>query len=451
MTGPLIDFGNSFWKSSLAADEFPGLQSEQVSFTGKSGIGFFSIFMIGNFVRVTSRRFDRDIASIHALEFKNGLASRPILYTPFSVNGILDGGTLIEVLLSEDPYSDEGLAAVGESYDKRKNFLSMLGYIAPALNVELVAEEKGKKYSISKPGDWININERKLVSRISNASTSKKKTRRKDQNKSMTLMTDGEIVYGRASIEYESWPSRVNGCIAIGGLRARAFSMIRGIIQGNDLTASRNDARFSAPPEVLSQWASEQAKMIAGQKLSGADQARAAGVVLMFGGDIGSLSIARLNGVWLDKKQLEQHIGNENVLRIYFGDIEYESDYDDVHPREFDEDFIDAPDIIFVPTELPGRTVFDDMDFLEKIGRKTRRGQLLEKLVSLSFESIWNEYDFVYEDHVIGSVKSVNIEREISVWFRELKKKNMDDIYLWIDCFKPKSSVSNPQPSDRLR
>ncbi|MBI4970064.1 MAG: ATP-binding protein [Rhodospirillales bacterium] len=58
LTGPLLDFGQSFWRSSLAKEEFPGLHAGGMSAIGQFGIGFFSIFMLGERVKVTSRRFD---------------------------------------------------------------------------------------------------------------------------------------------------------------------------------------------------------------------------------------------------------------------------------------------------------------------------------------------------------------------------------------------------------
>ena len=48
LTGPLIDFGNSFWKSHMAADEFPGLQMRGFSSVGRYGIGFFRCLCWGH-------------------------------------------------------------------------------------------------------------------------------------------------------------------------------------------------------------------------------------------------------------------------------------------------------------------------------------------------------------------------------------------------------------------
>ena len=41
LTGPLLDFGTSFWRSPLAMEEFPGLMAAGMNPIGRFGIGFF--------------------------------------------------------------------------------------------------------------------------------------------------------------------------------------------------------------------------------------------------------------------------------------------------------------------------------------------------------------------------------------------------------------------------
>ena len=79
LTTALLDFGFSFWKSSAARDEFPGIQSEVNRFRGRYGIGFFSVFMWSGEVAVTSRRFNEGNEGVRILEFHKGIESRPIL------------------------------------------------------------------------------------------------------------------------------------------------------------------------------------------------------------------------------------------------------------------------------------------------------------------------------------------------------------------------------------
>lgn len=78
LTGPLIDFGRSFWNSNLIRSEFPGLLSKNVRSVGKYGIGFFSVFLLGSNVRVTSKRFDDGLGGYRTLEFDH-LTRRPTL------------------------------------------------------------------------------------------------------------------------------------------------------------------------------------------------------------------------------------------------------------------------------------------------------------------------------------------------------------------------------------
>ena len=79
LTGALLDFGFSFWKSSEARREFPGLEQRKLAPRGRYGIGFFSVFMWADSVAVTSRRFSDGPSSTRVLEFRNGLGERPVL------------------------------------------------------------------------------------------------------------------------------------------------------------------------------------------------------------------------------------------------------------------------------------------------------------------------------------------------------------------------------------
>ena len=81
LTTALLDFGFSFWKSSAARQEFPGLQSKVDRLRGKYGIGFFSIFMWSSQIAVCSRRFNEGSEATKVLEFRQGLESRPLLRT----------------------------------------------------------------------------------------------------------------------------------------------------------------------------------------------------------------------------------------------------------------------------------------------------------------------------------------------------------------------------------
>jgi hypothetical protein len=79
LTGPLLDFGTSFWASSLVRSEFPGLSSSGFVPVGKFGIGFYSVFMASNNVTVSTKRWDDGLKDTHTLAFTGGLTLRPLL------------------------------------------------------------------------------------------------------------------------------------------------------------------------------------------------------------------------------------------------------------------------------------------------------------------------------------------------------------------------------------
>ena len=79
LTGPLLEFGKSFWASEEAQDEFPGLVSARLHQAGRYGIGFFSTLMIAQRIEVTSRRWDAGQNEARKLTFREGLRLRPLI------------------------------------------------------------------------------------------------------------------------------------------------------------------------------------------------------------------------------------------------------------------------------------------------------------------------------------------------------------------------------------
>jgi hypothetical protein len=108
LTGPLLDFGTSFWRSPLALEEFPGLMAAGMQAIGRFGIGFFSVFMLGSDVKVFSRRADRGKETGRLLEFNGGTSMRPILAPATPKQLPIDGGTRVEVKLKKDPTKSGG-------------------------------------------------------------------------------------------------------------------------------------------------------------------------------------------------------------------------------------------------------------------------------------------------------------------------------------------------------
>ena len=351
LTGPLLDFGASFWRSPMAMEEFPGLMASGMRAIGRFGIGFFAVFMLGPVVRVYSRRCDKGQETGRLLEFREGTSARPIL-SPAQTEGVpIDGGTRVEVLLKNDPLQPGGLLCAG-SYSNRTIPLSRLvGAVAPNLDVALVTIEEDTTHPVARPGDWLKMTDLELVTRLNPLFDRPETESRKADRALMQPIVDADgAVFGRAFIN----PSRYSypadgGWVTISGLRASRLHNVQGVLLGEAITAARDAAQPLATKEALAQWASEQARLISESVGDEERQARSAEVVLECGGNIGALKIVKWGSEWLSGDEFEERLRSSSELVINFnGEFDYDEDRDEVHPKEFREDFMQGDEIAVV-------------------------------------------------------------------------------------------------------
>ena len=342
LTGPLLDFGTSFWRSSLAMEEFPGLMAAGMHAIGHFGIGFFSVFMLGPVVRVYSRRYDKEKKAGWLLEFRDGTSARPILSPSFDDSVPIDGGTRVEVLLKDNPY-EAGLLLYVDSYSKRTITLdALVGAVAPNLDVEIATKTKEGPSQVAQPGDWLTISDFDLLRRLRPALDRTEADTAKAARALMQPIRDGAgRVFGRAFISPALYGfSKDGGWVTISGLRAAPLRNVEGVLLGEAVTVARDTAKPLATKEALAAWATKQAEMISASVKDEGRQARSAEVVLECGGEIRDLKIIRWGSDWLTGSEFEKKLHCSTEVAIGFeGEFDYDEDEDDVHPREFRENF----------------------------------------------------------------------------------------------------------------
>src|SRR5690606_22598535 len=104
----LLDFGRSYWHSYDFYDDYLGIAQKQSHAIGKFGIGFYSAFMLGDYIRIYSTKFGNELKFQNILSFENGLLENPSLTIEENTEIEIDYGTTVEIKLFLDPYKEGG-------------------------------------------------------------------------------------------------------------------------------------------------------------------------------------------------------------------------------------------------------------------------------------------------------------------------------------------------------
>lgn len=421
LTGPLIDFGNSFWKSSLAIQEFPGLSSAGMKARGKYGIGFFSIFMLGDHVRVITRRFDRDTKSAKVLEFRQGLGSRPNLRDADPQEVPMDGGTRIEVRLKTNPTEPGGLLHRDEFFKKEIAKLSdMIAAIAPACDVAITVIQDDEMLGDTNAGDWLDVDSAALLNRITGEDDMPSAVTQTWEELTELRDEDGRI-YGRACIDAANeWST--SGLLTVDGLAASKIGMIAGILIGVETTASRNSAVPIVPAPVLAAWASEQAIVLGDADVSDAEKARAAAIVMACGGDVADLPVIWWQDAWMTAMQFAAALQSRDRLVLHEGSISHEDD-DHVTKREFESSF--KADSKIAQTVNGRHNHFKKTDWVASItqGGGTTPVQVIEELII----DAWGEAEIESDMLVAGEANGTEIHREVTIYTRRKQEEVVEE------------------------
>jgi hypothetical protein len=268
LTGPLLDFGRTYWGSELMREELPGLASSGFRPTGRFGIGFYSVFMLGESVKVISRRYDEASADTRVLEFEYGLDEKPIVRPATREEVLNSGGTIISVRLNNDPHAEDGLLALDRMHVTLRQLCARL---APALPSDLVSVEPGGSEEFCvRANDWISMDGADLLRRTGGTGVfaAAYVPLQEAADRLRIIEEDGEII-ARAAIA-PSPPALqlpdgrvldVRGVLAAGGLEIDTIGGVAGIFTGSPVRADRSAGDLRATMSQISAWSSEQAKL----------------------------------------------------------------------------------------------------------------------------------------------------------------------------------------------
>lgn len=322
----LFEFGSCYWNSELMHEEHPGLTANGMIHTGKYGIGFFSVFMLGESINITTREHSVAQNETYVIEFRNGLDSRPIVRKANPEEYLVDGGTKIRINLKGNEDYEKLFLVNGT---KKLTLNDICVSVAPALDCNLVVEDA---VSITIPANhWLKCTNRDFLDLL--VSINKKSDVRMFCDEEARIFLDlaaknveliknefGEIL-GRAFLDPSDFLSGkkrpyLNGVVVVGGLRESYTQNICGILYGETTNIARDKAIVLADKNNLVSWATNQAKLIP-SVFDGNEQIGAAQLVRILGGHPGDLSIARNSSRFYSYNQMKEIAKNLNEIFIF--------------------------------------------------------------------------------------------------------------------------------------
>jgi hypothetical protein len=292
LTGPLLEFGKSFWASEEAQDEFSGLVSARLHQAGRYGIGFFSTLMIAQRIEVTSRRWDAAQNEARKLTFRAGLQLRPLISKTNTPSLGLFSTRVALHIMSDDV---EGLLTVfrAQQDNLKVTLKELIAHLCPCLDCDVLTSQFPGPFEVAHSRKWYESDALQWVGEIVFAG------HRADQpiDDYLTKIApfireikgpDGEL-YGRAAIAFGQIPA---GIESVGGLassrHSRATDNFSMSYAGGIEFEPGGPRRHSGPPRGPAEvkgWASKQALLLAEAKFNEFKNYLAAMNVAEFGGD----------------------------------------------------------------------------------------------------------------------------------------------------------------------
>jgi hypothetical protein len=314
----LLDFGRNGWSEDPALDESAIDDAAKFKTIGKYGIGFFSVFMLGEKVEVISRRYDASLDKTLKLSFNGGLATRPLLSYADRGQAFSDAGTKIRICVEEP---QPLLAALDVATKGLKGLRLAIGRLFPALEIPLTIRLDSKE-ELVRGATWATEAPGKLVARC-NGMDALPQEIRPDVSNLRSLFDAKKQLVGRLSI-VPRWQfsvrsgGKVEGIVMTSGVAVSSLTGIIGLIEGEVTRAARDVAIPSyCDQKVLADWLAEQSYLLEKLNLDVETQLDCASTIRSLGGDTRDLKICETSMGWLSKVELANFIAvRDSVLVV---------------------------------------------------------------------------------------------------------------------------------------
>jgi hypothetical protein len=406
LTTVLLDFGTSLWSSDAMREELPGLAKSGFRSVGKFGIGFFSVFMLGDEVRVTTRRYEQaqDGSSLHwQLRFEEGLGSRPVLVQPAREEMLPRPGTRVAVRLSDkklrtllDEVDFDYEVDFDDEVDLNPDQVNvqigtLAARICPASSVDISTQTtNGERILVVSSNDWIAIPDQELMKRVG-----------RQRKKLFPLITHCGKLLGRLCVADTHYD---NSSIVFQGIVCGIQNGLEGVVTARE---NNRDARRanSIPSGSLAEWNTWAKSVVEGSTGLNFRQISSLHPLI----PESDLAVWVIGQNLVTFHSLLREIESRKEIVLYQGEIDHESE-DDVSSSGFLKCFNPIKNLVCCPdSNSPFRS---DLDFPWSIG--AQRIDYIARFEA-GLKSKWGKFARKEFDGLcVGEVRGIEILREVS-------------------------------------
>lgn len=449
LSGPLLDFGRSSWLAREVVQSNPGLLASRFEPVGRFGIGFFSVFMLGDTVEVVSRALGASEEDTWVLTFGEGLSTRPVLYRASMLQRLDEPGTTVRVRLDSGMIAKDGglqfRAPVGGRYlavsaDLRSlDELVTFAFPIPDVDVWVWDQlQEDQPRCLMGANDWIEVGGEELLRRMCPPHAialdqlddhEGDLIQRLASHLAVLQNPAGDPVarvallgpFARDEIRYSA---DLLSTVTAGTARSRSGVYgTAGVFKGAPVRAARDVAIPTIDPEIIAAWATREAQRRAAEFESIGGRRHwareIASDVEELGGDSGPLRPWHTAAGWLTHEELIRWLEARDELLVVHPIHE--------HIRFGDQDVPTEPEENVVFLELGRRLALSSNDFVHwpfepdpfyEGGLPGRLVQAIVRAWGRHAEEVIAELQVREETRVVAAYEGKLLESEVPVVVR---------------------------------
>ncbi|NVD69158.1 ATP-binding protein [Duganella sp. BJB1802] len=418
LTDILLDFGRSLWKDPAFRQQWSGLASKGFTPNGQFGIGFFSVFMLGDEIKVTSWRYGTDIEKQVVLHLRNRVLERPILLTPVAKDRLTEPGTRISIRLAEGKksllrtFTSYGLVNKKfASIEKTESIEELVAYLAPTLDIDIFVSSTEEDICVIRANDWKELPPGALLKRLYPQSSAA--IIEKYSSSVRNIYETGGDIIGRASISIESRSisSELDGVLVHQGIVAGQCKGILGVLlSDNNSDLARGNANPVVSASALTLWAHEQLESSGKNKVP-----RLSERVASLGVSDSSLIVGKLSGSSMSISDLIEHFKDDSIEELVFSmdqpECPSDMSVDTFEEFGYFDEIVDLSDC-----NSTNRFDFGLKDWIGKIlPESDDHPKTLLNVLKVKFSSSFPNSEIFYEYRNIGSADDITIKENCLV------------------------------------